>query len=385
MFTNEKLESAVSLYKTLYFTTDTTDAKTVLSYYLDNPLEFAGSLDSSLTERKLTALKNSLKDIEERYKARLYNEVLPTNATDKDGKPLAASIVKWFNEKKAGKILSDEAITFFIGRANDEMTLDIKVEFSKNQVRTTNFYADPIISDPRLRMSLEDKRWNEYDDTIKKEVAFYNQKFAGVAGFVPLDWRWVKAMVWTEVMAGPNERKGQWQTYPMQIGIVKGGVTDPGLPALKNGSENTDLIITPEFRAKLNQTTQMDGATNIKAGIAWLIRQACGDLVLVNENKIDDPQILTYTLDNKAFNGIEDKLKTTIKNIEINNPGINFNKSLPGQEIKYQKAHKERYISSWLDWKTAIKNYNSKKLGIGDDKYTPKFEKAYKIIISREK
>ena len=167
----------------------------------------------------------------------------------------------------------------------------------------------------------------------------------------------------------------------MQIGVVKGGVTDPGFPALKEGAENTELIITPEFQNKLKQLTKWDGETNIKAGIAWLLRKAGCDQVLWNENKIDDQQILTYTLDKNGFKGIADNLKTTTENIKINNPGIDFNKSHIGQEIKYQKAHREKYISRWLDWRTAIYNYN----GGGDSRYMLKFDQAYQIIISRNK
>ena len=55
-------------------------------------------------------------------------------------------------------------------------------------------HAAPIINDERFKRSAENARWNEYDATIRKEVNFYNQKFAGVANFVLLDWRWVDAV-----------------------------------------------------------------------------------------------------------------------------------------------------------------------------------------------
>lgn len=376
-FLNEKLESALSLYKKLYNATDTQSVYSVLSYYLSNPLDLSGLMDSASLDSKLRTLSDLLKATEEKYSKRLLDEVLPASATYENGKPLDPASIKWFNEKNSGKVLNAEAISFFIGRANSEMQTDIKVEFAKNQLKAIMFYADPVISDPRFRMSVEDPRWNEYDETIKKEVAYYNQKFAGVANYVPLDWRYVKAMVWTEVLAGPNERRGQWQQKPMQIGVQG----DPGFGILQNGGENTDLIITPEFQSKLKQLAKWDGETNIKAGIAWLFRKACGDLVKINENKVDDPQILTHILDDKGFTGIEERLKTTIANIRTNNPEINFNKARVGQEIKYQKAHKERYISSWYDWRKAIFDYNGK----GDAIYMQKIDNAYKIIISRDK
>ena len=58
--------------------------------------------------------------------------------------------------------------------------------------------------------------------------------------------------------------------------------------------ENTELIITTEFQNKLKQFTKWDGETNIKAGIAWLLRKAGGNQVKWNENKVNDPQLLTY-------------------------------------------------------------------------------------------
>ena len=132
---------------------------------------------------------------------------------------------------------------------------------------------------------------------------------------------------------------------------------------------------------KLQNLTAWDGETNIKAGIVWLFRKAYGDRVSWNENVVDDPRMLTYKLEKDGFKGIEAKLNSTIKNIEINNPGINFKNSNPGDEIKYQKAHKERYISSWTDWRKAIFDYNGK----GDSVYMDKIDRAYQIIVSRNK
>ena len=133
----------------------------------------------------------------------------------------------------------------------------------------------------------------------------------------------------------------------------------------------------------------MDGNTNIKAGVAWLFRKACGDQVEVNENKIDDPQILTTVVigTDKGFEAIANRLGTTTgKNIAINNPDLTATGLHIGQEIKYQKAHRERYISGWLDWQTAIRNYNSKAgSGSGDAGYMEKVQRAYQIITSRNK
>ena len=361
----------------------------------------------TLIKTKLAALSNSLKDIEETYKKRLYNEVLPSNAITKDGKPLASNDIKWFNEKKAGKILSDEAIDFFITRANDEMQLDIKVEFSKNQIRTINFYADPVISDPRLRMSLEDKRWNEYDETIKNEVAYYNQKFAGVANFTPLDWCWVKAMLWTEVLAGPTERKGEWQQRPMQIGVG----TDPSLKVVSNTEDDAPLIVSEDRRNAIR--SNHFGHNNVIAGIAALYYKAIEgtkteDRKTASRPILDSGVVETYIF--KPGDTVESvaKAKYTISEnifdntvyltdsngeivLDANKSPVKLNKETTkrlrgGSVLKFQKAHYERYITDFRDWMTTIKNYNknvdSTSSG-GDSEYMNKVKRAYQIITSR--
>ena len=66
-----------------------------------------------------------------------------------------------------------------------------------------------------------------------------------------------------------------------------------------------------------------------------------------------------------------------MKNSRLNDATVG--KLSLGQIISYQKAHSERYIAGWLDWKTAVKDYN----GGGDPSYMDKVERAYQIITSR--
>ena len=245
------------------------------------------------------------------------------------------------------------------------------------------FYADPVISDPRLRMSLEDKRWNEYDETIKNEVAFYNRKFNGKSGFIPLDWRWVKAMLWTEVLAGPNESKGQWQQLPMQIGVIKGGVTDPGYAVVRDAKqdEGADLVVEDELKQKIQNRADVIGHLNVRTGIAYLFIRAAIE-VGAYPDKIDDPQILTDIVGAKeGLDAVAVRLKTTTDNIIQNTQGLTKQTILhAGDSIKYQKSHSVRGILRWDDWDTAVKNYNSETT---DPKYREKVSRAYQIILSR--
>ncbi|WLI88541.1 hypothetical protein Q4S45_17705 [Massilia sp. R2A-15] len=55
----------------------------------------------------------------------------------------------------------------------------------------------------------EDSRWNGYDCDIQLIVAQYNRHLLGTAGFIQLDWRLIKAMVWTE--SGGPEKQGMAQ------------------------------------------------------------------------------------------------------------------------------------------------------------------------------
>ena len=404
-FKDNKLEYAISLYNTIYNLPDTLDsARDTLAYYLTASFDLIGLAPD--TAAKLLKLRNSLKSIETEYSDKLIREVLPHTVIQSNGKPLDAAIISWFNSQRAGKVLNKEAADWFVNRANEEMKLDVDVEFAKDQIKAIMFNADPIISDARFRMSLADARWNEYDETIKKEVAFYNQKFAKISGFVPLDWRWVKAMVWTEVMAGPNESKGQWQQRPMQIGVG----SDPSLGVVSNEKDDANLIVSAETRNEIR--SNHFGINNVKAGIAALYYKAIEGTKteprkVGSRPVIDNATIETYVFkQGDTVESVANKLLTTPDNIflntvyltdsngqtvlEGNNP-VKLNDQTTrrlqgGAILKFQKAHSERYITDWRDWMTTIKNYNKNADSTstkGDSEYVPKVLRAYQIIKSR--
>lgn len=399
-FKNEKLEYAISLYNTIYrlpFGTSDLSVRNTLAFYFGDRFNVIEPFSSD-TQTKLTKLRDSLKSIETAYAEKLVQIILPNNVSYTDGKPLDKTLVDWFVKQNAGKVLTRAGADTFIADANREMEQEINFFFAQAQIRAVMFSADPIISDPRFRMSLEDARWNEYDETIKTEVAYYNRKFRGVGGFVPLDWRYVKAMVWTEVMAGPTN--AAWQTKPMQIGVTG----DPGLGVVRGGTENSNLITTDELRRQLQ--SDATGKNNLKAGIAYLftiaIRNSPNQKDRVDfRDAIDDPTVQKHIIaPGETAETVAKKFKTTIGNIIKNTPGLtkeNVGNLSVGQEINFQKAHSESYIVSWRDWKSTIRAYNGNAErtvdkngkpivnGRGDPDYLDKLNRAYQIIISRQK
>ncbi len=246
-------------------------------------------------------------------------------------------------------------------------------------------------------MSLEDSRWNEYDETIKKEVANYNQKFSAqkfagkFTNFVPLDWHWVKAMLWTEVQAGPKNNSEQWTKLPMQIGRF---AADPAYDVVSGKSNETDKektkLVTPdELYQNVQNKSSVVGNLNVRAGIAYLYIAAI-DEVDFDDDEIVNPILQTYTIKSgDKLSALISKavIKTTQTNIIKNTVGLtkeNVANLKPGQVISYQEAKPVRNISRWKDWMMAIKNYNSKKPSEkGDPMYLDKINRAYRIIISR--
>lgn len=310
-----------------------------------------------IDQAKLNELINSLEPIRKTYLEKLKK-------------------VEYKRQNKT--IILGEDATWFIDFAKNGIDNYVIEYFGVAKARLLQHLPDAIINDSRFRPSLTDPRWNEYDATIQKEVSFYNEKFKNTPEYKPLDWRLTKAMVWTEVLAGPKGDPTQWTKYPLQIGRFS---ADAGYSVVKSGSENSDLITTPQLRTQIQ--SNVTGNNNIRAGIAYLYTIAIRGKVAFRE-VVENQLVREYTIEKSdTIEKLVKKLGTTKENI-IKNSGLNEadigNLSL-GQKINYQKAHSERYIAGWRDWKTAIKDYN----GGGDPNYMSKFEKAYQIITSRTK
>lgn len=96
--------------------------------------------------------------------------------------------------------------------------------------------------------ALIDRRWHAYDCDIQAAVNRFNRHLTGTPNYHLLDWRMIKAMVWTE-SGGPTNRA--WNTRPIQIG----NPGDPGLRALFSDQEGGPLILPPELKNQLTLAT----------------------------------------------------------------------------------------------------------------------------------
>lgn len=109
-----------------------------------------------------------------------------------------------------------------------------------------------------------DPKWDIWDAEIRTAVSEFNQHLATTTGYMPLDWRFVKTMVWVESGAGDP----QWRIKPMQIGVVG----DAGMDALLFGNEGGDLILPPIWKERLTVLSiRTVPSHNIRAGIGYLL------------------------------------------------------------------------------------------------------------------
>lgn len=185
--------------------------------------------------------------------------------------------------------------------------------------------------------ALKNPKWNEYDCEIQRAVAQFNRHLTGVAGYLPLDWRMVKAMLWTE-SGGPTNRA--WVNNPMQIGVNG----DPGLRALLGVLEGGPLIIPPELKTTLTvAAAKTSPAANIRAGIAYLLMRLArygfqtfpdNDTVYVVTSKRGD-----------SFARIAQREGSTRATLERLNPGLPV--LPPNHAVKCQKASVRKVITGW--------------------------------------
>jgi hypothetical protein len=205
---------------------------------------------------------------------------------------------------------------------------------------------------------LADPRWNIYDETIRQDVDAYNRKMAQKYGknripFQPLDWRLVKAMLWTEV-EGPDTKEAKWWTRPMQIGNPqinsRTGKKDPAMDVVKSGKL---WFVPPDLLESLKHSEL--GQSNVRAGIAYLYDRAMS----IKKKFIDGTPDGPYTvISGDNLERIAEKLHTTVQDLYDNNPRLKKNKGRslkPGDQLTYVYSHTE---PTW-NWDAAMPKYNS--------------------------
>ncbi len=201
---------------------------------------------------------------------------------------------------------------------------------------------------------LVDQRWSIYDDTIRRDVEYYNKHLPETykdSKFNNLDWRLVKAMLWTEV-EGPADPK--WWTRPMQIGNP--GDRFRGMYTIMNGSEGTDKYVPQALRAGL-RTSEL-GKMNVRAAIPYLINRAIQhQQVLPAGSDKGRPEVFTKE-DGNLINFAK-RVGTTVPQLYQDNPGLKdkANSLRPGTPLKVRGA---KEVLAWREWEDAAKLYNNK-------------------------
>lgn len=219
--------------------------------------------------------------------------------------------------------------------------------------------------------ALTDSRWNGYDCDIQWAVAQFNRHLLGNASYVALDWKLVKAMVWTE-SGGPNNRA--WRNNPIQIG----NPGDPGLAALFSGKEGGELVIPPLLTGRLNiATARGSPQMNICAGIAYLLmRLARFDVRDVLDER--DKKIYEIVVrPGDTFDKIARTNGTTIATLKRCNSGAAILR--PGQVLKYQKAATQKII---VRWEAASTSTIARRYNVGDPDYARKL--GYCLSVMRK-
>jgi hypothetical protein len=219
-----------------------------------------------------------------------------------------------------------------------------------------------------INKAIGDAKWNAWDCEIQMAVNEYNHHLSGTAGYFPLDWQLIKAMVWVETGANNSE----WNTKPMQIGVAG----DPGMTSLLSGKEGGDLILPPALKGRLSTgSVRAIPSHNIRAGIGYLLmrmanfeyRSALGADTKVYEITVKPGD---------SFDKIAKVQGSTVDTLRKLNPTAAVLR--PGQVLKYQKASVQRAITSWRQISTALiaQRYN----GGGDPNYAKKLDHALSLV-----
>jgi len=211
------------------------------------------------------------------------------------------------------------------------------------------------------------EQWNTYDCDIRSAVGEYNLHLSHTPGYVPLDWRVIKAMLWVETGANVLD----WKSRPMQIGNAQ----DAGLMALLGDREGGSLIVPPSLRVTLSvNSVRTEPISNIGAGIGYLLMRMATfgfKSVLDTDNKIYEVTVR----DRDSLEKIARAQGSTPEIMKKLNPSAQLLKA--GQVLKYQKAVVRKVITGWMPLtpsSIAIR-YN-----VGDPAYARKMNHALPAV-----
>lgn len=231
--------------------------------------------------------------------------------------------------------------------------------------------------------------WYIYDNTIRKLVSEINQHLStskNIEKYKPLDWKLIKAMIWTETGA----TVAAWKTRPIQIGNTGDeGIKEVVIPARPR---KYNIIIPKTWNTYLINKTDLIRSNpeyNIRAGIALL-------MIKMSETEkdktvYDDEKEYTYEVVNgdRGYSSIAKKIGTTQGVLTTLN-GVKV--IHPGNKLKYKKAHIEQCIPGWLLFtpENIQKQYNIDPTKAqpghrGDHTYADKIRFTYDLIVADER
>lgn len=211
-----------------------------------------------------------------------------------------------------------------------------------------------------INLSSKDSRWNSYDCDIKRVVGEYNQHLLSQGHYRPLNWRLIKAMIWTE-SGGPDNRA--WRRNPMQIG----NPGDPGLRALLSKDEGGTLILPPSVAKGLSESSALTSPLmNIRAGTGYLLMRMARFGIA---NVVDETAVVSVVEVRRGdtFSKIAHDNGSTVGTLKMLNQGILT--LSPGEAIKCQKASMRKIIVGWELITTA---HIASRYNVGDPTYAKK-------------
>ena len=158
-------------------------------------------------------------------------------------------------------------------------------------------------------------QWNAWDSEIRRTVDAYNRHLSSTLGYHPLDWRWIKAIIWVETGA----HNPAWTCQPMQIG----NPGDPGLTSLLSGKEGGDRIMPPAWKGRLTVgSVRSNPVANIRACVGYVLMRMANfrmDTVADPNSRIE--KVMVTASNNNLWN-IARNTGTTVKNLQSLNPGV---------------------------------------------------------------
>jgi hypothetical protein len=215
-----------------------------------------------------------------------------------------------------------------------------------------------------------DQKWDEHDATIRATVSDYDFHLRSTTpGFMGLDWRMVKAMLWVE-SGGLNR---EWKVRPMQIGMPR----DLGLPALLGDREGGWLILPPSYRLSASAVMSIP-RENIRAGVGYLMMKMAN----FDIQSVLDPDTKIYEVTVRPGDSLDRIAKANGSTVDV----MTKLNSTPhvlrsGQVLKFRKATRKKVVVGWkyIDASNIARNYN----GTGDRRYAQKLTYAFAAVCKR--